>query len=137
MSQSRCNSQLQTCQGPPWKKMHLGIAAHYPQVLCLQCGSDFHLGPYRCYHNTERRGLYSAGRLPLSQQPLAVISVCFIDRPQTTSRKKYQSLPDKEAEAGKVPYLGHQADQRQAKNRTQISCVPEQFCLLHCTTSLL
>ena len=72
----------------------------------------------RCYHSAERRGLYSAGRSPLSQQPLAVISVFFIDRPQNTLQKKYQSLPDKEAEAGKVLCLGHQADQWQAKNRT-------------------
>jgi len=85
----------------------------------------------------ERRGLYSAGRLTVSQQHLAVISVVFIDRPQNTLQKKYQSLPDKEAVAGKVLCLGHQAGQQQAKNRTQISCVPEQFCLLHCTASLL
>lgn len=41
----------------------------------------------------------------------AVISVFFIDRPQNTLQKKYHSLPDKEAGAGKVLCLGHQADQ--------------------------
>lgn len=91
---------------------HLGKTGIYesPLITCRCCTWSMDLificDPRR-YCNTERRGLYSAGRSPLSQQPLAVISVFFIDRPQNTLQKKYQSLPDKKAEAGKVLCLGH------------------------------
>lgn len=64
----------------------------------------------RFYCNMEGRGLYSARRSSLFQQPLAVISVFFIDMPQNPLQKNYQFLPDKEAEAGKALCVGHQAD---------------------------
>lgn len=41
VAQSRCDPQLRTCPGPPWKNRHLRIAANYPQVLHLHVGLIF------------------------------------------------------------------------------------------------
>lgn len=107
VAQSRCDPQLPTCQGPPLESIHLQISPSYLHVLHLQ----IFFWDLKCYHSMGRRGLCWAGMVPFSQQAPAVISVFFIDRPQNTLQKKYHSLPDKEAGAGKVLCLGHQADQ--------------------------
>lgn len=136
VAQSRCDPQLPTCQGPPWENIHLQSFTNYLHVLHLQMGLIF-FWDLRCCHSIGRRGLCWAGMAPLSQQAPAAISVFFIDRPQNTLQKKYHSLPDKEAGAGKMLCLGHRADQQQAKNKTEISCLSEQFCPLHPRASLL
>lgn len=91
---------------------------------CCVCGPGLILiWDPSCYRSTD--GAEPGDHLfPNSPRPL---SACFIDRPQSTSQKKYRSLSDKEAEAGKVICLGHRAGQQQAKNSAHISCIPEQL----------
>lgn len=73
-------------------------------------GSDFLLGSEMLPQHGRERIVLSRDGTSFPATP-AVISVFFIDRPQNTLQKKYHCLPDKEAGAGKVLCLGHQADQ--------------------------